>query len=132
MLEATAVNSVTNQDPSSTDKFHDSFREHHIEVLSRSPRLQLYHEFANPTLVNTALAEALKLSTMSGPTKADNKANIGLQSLKTYVVNATYYPSVLSSPWKIYRISAKQESYYEPFPHLQPTFKSVLDINDTV
>ena len=83
---------------------HGSIHSHKVQVLSREPRIQLFREFANPDIVRTALLD-LDGASAGGPTLDaggyDPTNRFGLRALKTLVVNATYYPSVISSPWKV-------------------------------
>ena len=83
---------------------HGSIHSHKVQVLSREPRIQLFREFANPDIVRTALLD-LDGASAGGPTLDaggyDPTNRFGLRALKTLVVNATYYPSVISSPFLV-------------------------------
>ena len=94
-------------------------------ALSRFPRMQFLPGFASESIVRSALRDAGFSDAAGGDDGYDPSKQLGLRALKTHVVNATFYPSVVSSPWKVYRIAAgatgggdgdKNGDFFEPYP----------------
>ena len=109
-----------------------SIHSHQVQVLSRQPRIQLFRDFASADIVRTAILDLDAASANGGTLDAgdyDASNRFGLRALKTLVVNATYYPSVISSPWKVYRIGGEGvedggegDDFFERYPFMDDTY----------